>query len=84
MAITNGNGDALKIKPWLLGLLLTLLLAAGSGWVTVASQARNSLSREEAYKSFVAKADYAEDQQEVCRRLVRIEDKLDRLAERVK
>jgi hypothetical protein len=83
----NGSTTISERSKMTLGMFLALLgliLTAAGGWFTVAVQAREGLPRAEAYSAFVTKADYTTDQEEICRRLTRIEDKLDRLSERVK
>ncbi len=78
----NGRGNGWQKWTWIVPIIVTLAVIFGSGWVRVSSLAQTSLSREEAYKSFVDKAAYSEDQAELCARLTRIEDKIDRLNER--
>ncbi len=62
--------------------ILLVALAAMSGWVRVATQARASLSREEAVGIYVTRADYREDKINLDARLIRMDEKLDRLLER--
>ncbi len=84
--MANGNGVTLgpnsRISVGLLVTLIGLVLVAASGWVSMAVQANSALSREAAYQTFVAKSDYTQDQSDLCARLTRIEDKLDRLVEK--
>jgi len=63
-------------------VLVTLFLAATTGWFTVATQAGASLTREDALKTYVTAAQYGKDQAALETRLTRMEGKLDRLLER--
>lgn len=71
-----------RVTLGLLVAIAALAAAAASGWVNVWAQANQALSRTEAYQTFVAKIDYTREQDELCARLGRIEDKIDRLAEK--
>ncbi len=86
MISDNGSGITVSERTKVtLGMVLTVLAlgsVALSGWITVTTQARASLSREEAYERFVCKSDYAVDRGDLDKRLERMEAKLDRLMER--
>jgi len=63
--------------------IIALACMGIAGWMTVRYQAQSSLSRTEAYKSFVTTERLDKIMLARDARLERIEDKLDRLLERV-
>jgi len=82
--MANGNGtigSSTRVTVGLLVAVAGLALAAVSGWTNVWALANQALPRAAAHETFVAKADYARDYNDLCARLARIEDKIDRLAE---
>ncbi len=74
------NGFAKALNVWL--PLIGVIIIGIGGWMLVSRQAAAALSREEAYKTFVTMADADKASAQIDARLIRMEDKLDRLLER--
>jgi hypothetical protein len=74
------NGRVIVVKNW--HVVLTLILWAASmvaGWATLrAETSQNTRDIEEMKRDHVTKDQYSEFQEDIKRRLQRIEDKLDR------
>ena len=77
-----GN-EGIYLHKWIVPILLALVLAFGAAWTSMLLQVSNSLPRVEAAVTYVSKADYATDREHLDARLVRIEEKLDKLLEKV-
>jgi len=68
------------LAKWVPVILLIVLMV--SAWMTVRYQAQAALSREEALKTFVTIEQYNRQQDSLERRLIRIENKIDRVLEK--
>jgi len=67
---------------WKLWPMLMLIILMVGGWMTVRYQAQAALSREEALRTFVTIEQYNRQQDSLERRLIRIENKIDRVLEK--
>jgi hypothetical protein len=76
----NGGGKVLAVKNWqvVLTLLLWLVLTVTQFVVVRAATEQNSRDIEEMKREHVSKERYEQFQEDIQRRLQRIEDKLDR------
>ena len=76
------NAQGIYLHKWLVPILLGLFVAATAAWTGLLIQTSNALPRVEASVTYVSKVDYLSDMTRRELRLVRIEDKIDRLLNR--
>jgi hypothetical protein len=79
MNVVKNNRQVLGMPLAAFLVLLAMLLSAASGWGLFMGQARGALPRQEAYQYFVDRATYDKDCEARDARLLRMEEKLDRI-----
>ena len=76
------KNDGLYISRWWIPILLGIIMAIGSSWAIIWSQAREALPRSEAATIYVPLDRYLRDQDEEIAWRIRIENKVDKLLNR--